>query len=192
MDVVDHKTRALARIAHYLAGRPKFAGLFNAVTAQCQELEVALHQLLDERHVDDATGAQLGTLEGIVGQDQLSAVDAERVRYIKAKILLNRVSGTASQIQALFELLEPTMNRTLVERFPAGLEFTLHGQITPAVAVIYGQFLRRAAVAGVRVWWNWYETADADTFAFDGGTGLGFGDTGNPATGGGLAGQINP
>jgi len=74
-------------------------------------------------------------------------------------------------------------------QYPAALTLTAEGAATAAGDVPQLiTLLQQITAAGVRPLFAWSQLPPAQSFCFAGGAGAGFGDTGNPSTGGGLAG----
>lgn len=172
--VVDHAEAGTSRLAAQYRNKPNFASIFKVLFRQCQDLEVALQQLLDLRSVDTAQGEQLSVLERIVGQPRLSTDDEVRRAYVRARVKVNKSSGTADELLTILALvLEPPRVAHLVEQFPAGIYVTVTGgTVSTEFASVYFGLLMEAKVAGVRLVFEYYQSADGAMFQFDEGPGF--------------------
>lgn len=173
LSAVTHQTAALARLAQFLRDKPNFAGVLASLTGRAQELETALQQLLGERDLDTAAGAQLGVLGRLVGQQRGGATDDEYRIQIRARIRVNASSGTVPEILEIFGLLwdvdldgelrvrdEPPAAFTLI--FPASEDMTL------SRARVFVGLLRSIRLAGVRGLMEFGIAPPGDTFTLDG------------------------
>lgn len=173
LPVYDHEATALARLAQYLRDKPNTTAVLGAFTAQHQDLETAVQQLLVDRTLDNAFGEQLDILGDLVGQPREGADDTTYRQRVRARVALNRSSGTSPELIALFLLLVPTATLKLRDEWPAALTLEVNGvAVTSATAAILVYFLRLAKVGGVRAILEWGEAPPAELFQMD--AGLGF------------------
>lgn len=70
-----------------------------------QSLENALQQLLTERSVDTAVGAQLDVIGRLVGQPRNGMVDADFRRLVRARVSVNRSTGNVENILTVTDLV---------------------------------------------------------------------------------------
>lgn len=114
---------------------------------QIQELEQFFFQLINDRTLDTAVGAQLNGIGSIVGENRNGRGDTDYRRAVRAKILINKSSGTLEQLVAIVRTLIPD-DRTLVvseDSFPAHFEIdipqpidTLPAELITSTAAPYG------------------------------------------------------
>ncbi len=78
--VVDHKQLAISRLAVQFRESTNLKGYIEALIEEGDELELVFHQLLLERGIDTAIGAQLDNIGEIVGQSR-SIIDGAFVPY---------------------------------------------------------------------------------------------------------------
>lgn len=189
MDYIsDHKARALARLAEQLRDIPELQGLIAAKARQTQALEDAVAGLVAQRGVDVATGPTLRLYARLVGVTNAAAYGDESLRrHVKARILINRSSGTVGELVRLFDYLVGSPRTLAVAEGDAEVVLAVTGGATSAEeAADYAEALTEAKAAGVRTLLEWHSTAAADAFIFNGTVAQGLGDTANAATGGQL------
>jgi hypothetical protein len=188
--VTDHVDAAVSRLIEQYRDKPLFRKLVEITGARAQILEDALWQLFTERSVETAVGEQLDMLGRVVGQPRQSFADDDYRLHIRARVKLNRSSGTVPELLEIFRLVTPGgTTLKFVPRFPAGFRLSLGVTgFTSAQILLLLNFLRAARAGGVWGTLHWITTTEAETFAFAGGTGLGFGDTSDATAGGALAG----
>lgn len=153
---LEHVERALARLTQQFRGKTNVEALLSALAAPGQDVEDACWQLLTERTVDEAIGAQLDDLGAIVGEERQSRDDDDYRRFIRARITVNRSTGSANDILTVARLVldldfvDATFD--LEMQPPAGLVLRILDVITTTeLAEIFGvYFLRHTAAAGVR------------------------------------------
>lgn len=178
--------RALGLLAFQFRDKPNIKAMVAALAEQVEGLEDALLDVYATRNLETAQGTQLDVLGRVVGLERQGLTDEEYRLHLRAKILLNRSSGTPGEIFDVFSLLMSDVGTlpVLSEQFPAAFVLQLDGYPL-AYAVLFAQFLRQAKAAGVLAQMAYQETADADTFDFfENSTGTGFTDEATGLTGG--------
>lgn len=167
--VVDHSATAIGKLAEFIRQQPNFLSLLAAPIAQVQDLETAFQELKTLRSLPNASGGQLDVLGAILTQPRNGQTDDLYRRYLAARILLNRSSGTIEQILEIFGLITYAASMQLKEFQPAAIELHLYGvAITPAQAALYLQILNQARAAAVGARLHWTEWSPVDTFTLDG------------------------
>jgi hypothetical protein len=171
--ITDHAGRAVARLATQLRGKPKMQTLVRALARQAQEIEDAAWPILLET-VETAAGVQLDKLGRLVGQARSGRTDAGFRLWIRARVLLNRSSGTPEQILTLFTTLTAGSAARVVneEQYPAGFVLRALGPLDEPRAL--ADVLHAAKLGGVRAILEHLHTQPAAAFSFAGGPGLGF------------------
>lgn len=168
-EITDHAGDALTRVTEAMKDRPNFAALLNAINAQNQDLENAFWQLATERTIDAGVGAQLDLIGEIVGLARESAVDDRYRLLLKAKVKVNRSSGTIPELLVILALIFdlPAAFLSLRPEYPAGFTVVASGAaISSDAAAVATRFLHLAKVAGVRVLFEWAETDADNTFTY--------------------------
>jgi hypothetical protein len=187
--ITDHADRAVDRLGLQYR-KPKIEALVRAFMGPVQELEDTLWAMYTERFVSTAVGAQLDLIGRIVGQERLGYDDDGYRRLVRARIAANRSDGIVADLVTITTLVidDEVADIVVDQQHPAAVVVRVEGEpVTEETANIAISLLRRGASGGVRILFEYSESDDTDTFAFDGGTGLGFGDSTNPATGGDFA-----
>ena len=150
--------------------------LLTGLLESANDLESTLLALLVQRNVSNAIGAQLDVLGRIVDEDRNGLSDDDYRRFIGAKILVNRSSGTfpeliriaaaiVAQVGAFYYV---TQEGTATIR----LRVSSTTGITDSLAGILFFLERLATSAGVRLVVQWGDVADSALFRFDSGPGF--------------------
>lgn len=176
-EITDHQQEAIDRLPEQHKDKVKLPALIDALLAPASDerpgeyLEEVLIQLLVERTIDTAIGAQLDVIGRIVGITRAeidSAIsDDDFRRYVRAKIWAQRSYGIVFDILRVMRLVINDDDATYVleMQFPAGLIVRIDDvAVVDAVSTIAAQFLRDAAAGGVRVIFE--SSADVDTEMF--------------------------
>jgi hypothetical protein len=173
--ILNHGALALARLAEQYRNKPRIAGLFTAVGAEVRAVEDALYQLYTERGIDTGVGTQLDAIGAVLAEPRGAATDAEYRLILKAKIRVNKSSGTAENLIAVFHAALPTTLVTVTTWTIAYVTVEIDATITAAAAVLYRRFLRTARAGGVAGVLVWRECPAAECFRFDTGPGFDLG-----------------
>lgn len=174
---IDHVAVALARMPTYLRSRTRYRDLLAALVRPFQEIEDALLEILRQRHLDHAEGAQVDQLGERVGEARNGATDAAYKRRIRARIARNRSQALVEDAIRIARLVihDTAASVQIIQRPPACVVVRIGSTATDAdVAEDVIGFLHRAVAGGVRVLVEYSETTPAATFTFDGPAGLGF------------------
>lgn len=167
--ITDHLARGLGRLLLQYRDKLKLQQLLAVCIEQVQEIEDALWQLWEERKLDTAAGAQLDTLGAIVGQAR-EGVDDDTYRLrIRARIRLNRSSGTAEDVYGVMRLLVPEgATLELLNQPPAGFVLRVNDQGVPAATLVpfLVDFLEQASAGGVRGILEYMTVSDGEMLRF--------------------------
>ncbi len=169
LERVDQLAAALAVMAQQYRKRANFLALAAAFAGPFDELEGVAQQLLTERLLENAVGEQLSVLERIVGQRVFVTSDeAVRKAWIRARIRLNRSSGTGEDLLEIFDLvLASPLEPRLEEWFPAALMLHVDGgELSANLVGPLAQMLQLGKAAGVGALLQWSTAADAEMFIF--------------------------
>lgn len=162
--VTDHVSRGVARLIERYR-LPMTSALLASWLHEVQVLEDALWQLATERSVLTAYGATLDLLGEIVGQPREGRDDDTYRVWIAARMLVQRSSGTTTDILAIARKLLPDNTIVLREHYPAA--FTLEvGGTTSLVGLQIAQLIRPAVAAGVRFAATWSNAGWPGVFTF--------------------------
>jgi hypothetical protein len=105
--ILDMVQRGLGRLIERWKDDPVLTALVRMALSRFQEAENAAQQVATLRGIDTASGQQLDNLGALVGQQRQGMSDADYRLRIRARLLINRSSGTTPELIAVFELLAP-------------------------------------------------------------------------------------
>lgn len=168
----------------------KLRALLRILLTPFQDVENAIQQVL-QISVTSSTGQTLTLLGKIVGQERNGITDDEVFRrYVRARIATNRSTMVGEDIiRVLLLVMGDDATKVVVNNNgDAAFEVTIQGVVVlDDLATILLRFLRAAAGVGIRPILMTWPAVEADMFAFSGGTGMGWGDALDAATGGSFA-----
>lgn len=171
----DHVAEALDRLPQQFKTDPSTVALLESLVRPCQSLETALQDMLVDRAVDTAVGAQLDIIGKLVGQARSGQSDAEFRRFIRARIKTNRSRGVVSDLITIARLIlnEPAAHVHVESQAVAGVVIRVDDlAVDEEMADDLITFLRVAVSAGVRIILE-SSPADSDgTFTLDDGPGF--------------------
>lgn len=155
---------------------------------QFQDLEDAGQTLFTLLDIDNSEGVQLDVIGLFVGQGRLGYDDVVYRTLLKTRVLSNKSTGTGEELYAMFRALygEGT-SMAVATSVIRSFSMRIFTAIDATQARIGLMFLQSAKETGARGILEWQQSADADTFCFDGGDGLGFGTVNDSALGGQFA-----
>jgi hypothetical protein len=194
---------AKARVlAQYQPATTRFVALVTELAGQVQEAETAIFGLLAQLSVATASGLWLERLGAIVGENREGLTDdglsSDGYRaFINGRVLANKSQGTVEELYAISHAAAPVNTFALSEQPPAAMQLVVGNAMTDLVAQRFARLLGVARAVGVRLSVLYNTLPDSNTFTFSSGTSLeasstlGFGDSSNPSTGGGMASAIN-
>jgi Protein of unknown function (DUF2612) len=192
----DRKSTALALQVDYFKDKANWGKLLQSYAVEFQAIEDMWSALQTQRDIDNGSGEQLDVIGRIVGQPRAGFADPAYRLRLKARILLNKCSGTIEEIYAIFVLLTAGANTFWLEQvFPASLVLHILEPTTPDITDL-AAILQQAKDAGVGAQLHYITTSAATTFTCSdsalglvASTALGFADSSAPGTGGHLAGS---
>ena len=158
----DHAAEALARQVEQFKSKPNIEAIINAASAQTQDDETVLFEILEDTTLDASEGVQLDGIGDIVGEERLGRSDADYRLGIKAQIRKNVSSGTGDEILAIVALLTSNAHE-FIEYFPAGFVLVIDDALVEDPAQFAGNLPR---AGGVRGSIEYTLADDDDTFAF--------------------------
>ncbi len=192
------ETQALV-LAQYL-DLPVFMSLVGQLAAQSQPIEDALWDLSQAMLLDTAEDIWLDYLGAIVGEAREGYSDEDYRSFIFARILANRSSGSIDELEEILALMLGTdvdvSFESVTEYFPCSILIVILSTVHPDTALRsrFCRMLARARAAGVRLLINSNSTddnsftcGDSDNSQPETDAMLGFGDSGDPDTGGKFA-----
>lgn len=171
--ITTHETIAESRLREVFKDKTSVRALISALALPANALDAALMQLLLERTVDAAIGAQLdiiGKIVGIARTDIDAALsDDDYRRYVRATIWKQRSNGIVFDILRVVRLVINDLgaSHVLEMQFPAGLIVRIDDvAVTTATAAVAAQFLRGTASGGVRALLETSGDVPAEMFTF--------------------------
>lgn len=166
LQVEDHCAVATGRLLQYLQNKPNLEALLCEFLDPLNDLETAFFQLLNERTVDAAVGAQLDGIGEIVGETRDGRSDADYRRILKVRLLVLRSNGKREELlQILTTLLGSGVTILASEIYPAGLIYEIVEELTEDVDDV-ARFLGDAKGGGIRLYFKYALSPETDTFAF--------------------------
>lgn len=165
-----------ALLGEILESPNNISKLLIGLLSSCNDLESVLLALLTQRSVATAVGSQLDVLGRIVDEDRNGLSDDDYRRFIQAKILVNRSSGTFPELIriAAFIVAQVGAFYYVTQEGAATIRLRVSSTtgITDSLAGILFFLERLATSAGVRLVVQWGDVADSALFRFDSGPGF--------------------
>lgn len=149
--------------------------LIMVLAGPAQDIENAFQQLLLNRTIDTAVGAQLDIIGKVVGQARLGLGDDTYRQYLRARVASNHSQGHFEDLISVATLiLNDTGYLVQVQNEGTATVRVLVSQklLADAVGQVIYTFLLATKLAGVRVVVEWLPSAPANTFTLDAGPGL--------------------
>jgi hypothetical protein len=135
-----------------------------------QSLDNALQQLLTERSIDTAVGAQLDVIGRIVGQPRNGLDDETYRRYCRARISTNRATGITEDLITVTSLIvydDDGYYEVDTQGIATVVLRVRDIAITEDLADVLISFLRDTVSAGVRVIIEYSSMTPGTTFKWD-------------------------
>jgi len=123
----DQVSVGVKRLIHQWQDKPKVVGLLTAFLNSTQKIEDTFEQLLKERGIDTAIGAQLDIIGLIVGEPRFDKDDDEYRAAIKLRIGINTSDGTEPVVSSLLKQITGATTATFTDVYPAGVKYVLEG-----------------------------------------------------------------
>lgn len=162
----DHETRGLARFIEQYRDKTKLNALARSYLKIIQEIENAAWEVILYRLLTNAEGEQLDMIGRIVGRGRNDLPDSDYLLAIRAQIRINRSSGTPEDLIDVARLTLPAgFTFTFEEQHPATVFFTVSGAVNFSISLLLDN-LKRAKAGGVRLFLEYSEADDENTFTF--------------------------
>jgi hypothetical protein len=145
--------QGLAKLLYQWRNSPNLTSFLTALLYQLHYVQQTYYQLLNERGLYTAAGAQLDIIGSIVGEERKGRTDSKYREAILTKISANRGSGTPSDVRAALRLLTNATNIKLFEHFPAATYIYANAYTSKATQAV----VQTAHAAGVRTRLMWTE-----------------------------------
>ena len=144
---IDQTELGLSRMLSQWSDKKNITGLFKSYLENIQPLEEMWQQLLNERDIYSAIGAQLDVLGLIVGEPREGLDDDQYRIAILNRIAINSSDGTPPKVLEILRLLSNSQDVNLFEYFPASVYYYTAGFISQATPIT----MDNASAAGVSV-----------------------------------------
>jgi hypothetical protein len=172
----NHGDLAVERLIAQYVDKPVITALVRTFGERAQMTEDVLWDLLNQRALETAYGAQLDVLGGILNESRRGRDDEAYRTRLRVRIALTRSSGTATELQHITRLLVPdrTANPRIESRDEPPAEMTLQVQGAFPMELDPQDLLNvllEAKSAAVRIVLQWQECTDDEVFQFDDGPG---------------------
>lgn len=167
---VDHVQEAIDRLPTQYTSDAGVTTLLAALARPAQALEDTLQDMLLNRAVDTAEGAQLDIIGKLVGQARGGQLDDVYRRYIRARIKTSRSKGIVEDLIRIATLVIDDLDARIWvdQQGIAGVNIVVQDagidEDTAAATIL---FLRLAVAAGVRVIIESSPSPPDETFEFD-------------------------
>ncbi len=186
----NHVVEGLTFLMEQYKEHPKIAAFLTAFLERIQEIEYVIWDLVSLKDLDTAEGVQLDLIGRIVNRAREGRDDDTYRLWLRAQVLINRSSGTPEEMMTLARLVTraDVDEVNIVDWYPARFAIYVAQPLTDEEAAILLELLLLGKDAGVAVFLE-YATSE-ESFVFEGGDGLGFGDSTDSSVGGTFAGVV--
>lgn len=163
---VDHESEAVARLITAFR-ETNVEDLVRALSAAPTSAEYALARMHNRGTLALGAGAQLDGLGRIVGEGRNSLGDSAYQTRIRARVQINKSSGTIPQFLAILRLcVASDIAIGVREEFPAAITFLLSGRSIPDRDALT-RIKREVKAGGVRTFLDVTNETDDNTFTLD-------------------------
>jgi hypothetical protein len=167
---VDHIVRGLSRLPSQFQDKTRVLQFFSVFLEELQEIEECLEDIITQKDLNFAVGAQLDILGNIIGAARDGQTDEDYRQSIILQRAINSSKGTEELVTEFWKKYSGTSYTSIYENFPAGISlFTDAG--VPSLDSILKIKQVLAATVSLSVTFS-----TGTPFAFEGVDGAGFGD----------------
>jgi len=178
---VDHIARGLSRMPSQFQDKTRVMQFISVFLEEMQEIEDCIEDIIVQKDINNAVGAQLDILGNIVGAARNGQSDTDYRQSIILQRAINASKGTEALVTAFWKQYSGTSTTSVYENYPAGVNlFTDAG--VPSLDAILKIKQVLAATVSLSVTFS-----NGTPFSFEGGDGLGFGNL-EDSTGGAFVG----
>lgn len=153
----DHITSGLDYLITFWNNKPIATGITKAYLKEIQKLEDVLHDLLTQRGINVARGAQLDVLGVFAGETRDNKSDESYRLTILNRLAINNSDGTIPVVLDIIKSLTGTENPTLFEHYPALVITQVSQGFTSRIAKINDDVM----AAGVQGWLSYNHNNEA-------------------------------
>lgn len=109
--------------------KPKFVQVLQLLTKQCEDIETAIFEFLNEFSIDTAVGAQLDLIGRLVGLNRNGRDDASYRTLLQIKVEINFSAGTPESLLKAAVALYDASNVQYTPIYPAKVQLWTDGDI---------------------------------------------------------------
>jgi hypothetical protein len=152
----DHVERGLARLIEQYKRSTKFKLLIATYLRRLQRIEDFYWELLTERGIDSAVGAQLDIIGKIVKRPRGGLADSDYRIALYAEILILRSDGRMNDlIDVALLSIPPDYSFSTVDEGTATIRFSILDHVEFDALVLF-RVLKRAKLGGVRLLYEFF------------------------------------
>lgn len=156
-----HVAQALALLIEQFKRKANIQDLLRPWVNEVQAAEDAAFQVLEDRWLDTAIGAQLDTLGNIVAEERLGRDDETYRVALRARVAINRSHGTVEELLNILRLLLPEGTAIRIdEQYPAAIVVEIEDAIDEDLGSQVAQLVCSARAAGVKCLVHWFRAGD--------------------------------
>jgi len=151
-----------------------------AIAEQIQDLQDTIYQLLTEKHLNSAIGAQLDVLGRIIGRPRRGYNDQQYRDLLKLQVGINTSTGAPGSVVPIIKTITGSSTVDIFEDYPAAASAVVNGNNVSSELL---SELELTGPAGVDM--SIRAIYGDDAFGFeDADNALGYSDIGDPSSGG--------
>ncbi len=174
--ITDHGDRAKSLLPEQFKSKTNLDKLLDILAVHIQENETVLFDLLTNRSLTTAIGAQLDGLGQILGEERLGRNDADYRAALNVRITINLSSGTPDTMIDVFAALTNASLVTFNEIFPATVHLIAQGVTSVPANLLINMYKVAPATVSLILTIN---SLSGDPFKYSPGSGgKGYGDPG--------------
>ena len=186
--ISTHVVDAVARLLIQYRGKTNIEGLVQAFVTPTQAIENTIFQLLTQRMLPNAVGAQLDMVGKLIGVSRIPGQsDTDYIHSIQIGIIENNSTADPETIISLFKLLTSASQIFLSDNYYGSIGIMSELNLTQTQINLLFPQIKTALGAGIRIEYIGHFDV-MNPFAFDGpSVGGGFGTTTDGTIGGKFA-----
>ena len=134
--IKDHATDSLTELITQWKDKPVVVGLLTSYMESIQQLEDTLFELLEERGVFEAIGAQLDVIGLLVGETRQSRNDDDYRQAILTRVSVNASNATPEAIMQIMLSVARGTDCYIVDHYPASFHLYVNNIVSNANAIL--------------------------------------------------------
>lgn len=148
---IDHAELAVSRLASQFAGSTKLQSLVRAICEPFNSVEACANELINNRWIDTAIGAQIDGLGTIVGEGREGRNDDDYREALRFRVFINVSKGTPPDVIRALDYITKADDVQYMESWPATVFLYSDGYSANKLLPNVMQDLLPAAVSDVDV-----------------------------------------